>query len=285
MAPVFKRTTLLGLAACALIALAGPTVASSAVSTTDGNSPTPPTLHELETLPKENKLIDGEMPLPLDIRRDALKEAALSYGARGGLAWRTFEIRSELLGREGYLDKVYNFRELLIPAPSGLMIEPPIVSEADNALIIDGAGTEAAVADRILNFSANARIVSTARLWNNYLERDWGDVTPPPDILRPIDAEERDVWIEEVNKGWEQGVRQADEIFEADLNQLAADYQGMVRYRMLLAQGMVSPPYALQVDRGVTGGGDEMRIGDRAVQITGMPEFLPGSEQWQPASR
>lgn len=261
-------------------------VPARAVDTDDSaNAPTPPTLYELETLPRENKLIDGEEPLPLDIRADALEEAALSYGARGGLAYRTFEIRSELLGRETYLDKVYNFRELLIPAPSGLMIEPPIVSEADNALIIDGRGTEAAVSDRIYYINQNARIVSTARLWNNYLERDWGEVTPPPDILRPMNDEERKVWIEYVNKGWEQGVQQADEIFEADLNQLVADYQGMVRYRMLLAQGMVSPPYALQVDRGVTGGGNEMRVGDRAVQITGMPEFVPGSEQWQPASR
>jgi defect-in-organelle-trafficking protein DotC len=280
--PVFNRTLLLGLAAGAMIAMAAPAMA---VEASGGNPPTPPQLYDLQTLPKENNLVDGEMPLPLDIRRDALKEAALSYGARGGLAWRTFEIRSELLGREEYLDKVYNFRELLIPAPSGMVIEPPIVSEADNALIIDGRGTEAAVADRIFHISANARIVSTARLWNNYLERDWGEVTPPPDILRPMNDEERAIWIEQVNKGWAQGVQQADEIFEADLNQLVADYSGMVRYRTLLAQGMISPPYALQVDRGVTGGGREMRVGDRAVQITGMPEFVPGSEQWQPASR
>lgn len=282
MIPVFNRTLLLGLAAGAMIAMAAPAMA---VEASGGNPPTPPQLYDLQTLPKENNLVDGEMPLPLDIRRDALKEAALSYGARGGLAWRTFEIRSELLGREEYLDKVYNFRELLIPAPSGMVIEPPIVSEADNALIIDGRGTEAAVADRIFHISANARIVSTARLWNNYLERDWGEVTPPPDILRPMNDEERAIWIEQVNKGWAQGVQQADEIFEADLNQLVADYSGMVRYRTLLAQGMISPPYALQVDRGVTGGGREMRVGDRAVQITGMPEFVPGSEQWQPASR
>ena len=58
-----------------------------------------------------------------------------------------------------------------------------------------------------------------------------------------------------------------------------------MRYRVLLTQGMVSPPYALQVDRGVTGDGNEMRIGDRAVQITGVPELITGSEQWQPANR
>jgi defect-in-organelle-trafficking protein DotC len=54
---------------------------------------------------------------------------------------------------------------------------------------------------------------------------------------------------------------------------------------MLLAQDMVSQPYALHVDRGVTGGGDVMRVGDRAVQITGKPELKPGSDTWLPASR
>ena len=73
--------------------------------------------------------------------------------------------------------------------------------------------------------------------------------------------------------------------FEDDLNELTSDFRGMVRYRVLLAQGMISPPYALQVDRGITGGGNMMRVGDRAVQITGVPELITGSDQWQPANR
>jgi defect-in-organelle-trafficking protein DotC len=194
-------------------------------------------------------------------------------------------IRQELDQRAGYMDKIYDFRHLLIPAPSGLLIEPPVISEQVNALIIDGTGSEAAVSDRIYNINKNARIVSTARSWRNYLERSWGIVTPPPDILRPNDEEERYRWIDWVRQGWEAGIEQADQIFEQDLNQLAADYQGMVRYRMLLAQGMVSPPYTLQTDRGVTGGGTTMRVGDRAVQITGMPSLKAGSETWQPANR
>jgi defect-in-organelle-trafficking protein DotC len=220
-----------------------------------------------------------------DIRRDALREAALSYGARGGLAMRTYEIRQELETRARYMDKVFDFRQLLIPAPSGLLIEPPIISEDINAMIIGGTGTEAAVSDRIYNITKNARIVSTARTWRTYLEREWGDVSEPPDILRPENAEERAIWVEMVDKGWKLGYEQADDIFEEDLNRLMADFNGMIRYRTLLSQGMVSPPYALQVDRGVTGGGAQMRIGDRAVQITGMPELVPGYEQWQPANR
>lgn len=223
--------------------------------------------------------------LPIDIRGDAIKEAAISFGARGGLAKRTYEIRKELDTRQRYLDKVFNFDQLLVAAPSGFLIEPPVVTESMNAMLIDIGGQTAAVSDKIYNIIRNAHIVSVPRTWRTYLEREWGVVIPPPDILLPQNDEEQEVWIENVHKGWALGYEQADEIFREDLARLTSDFEGMVRYRMLLAQGMISPPYALQVDRGVTGGGDEMRIGDRAVQITGVPQLVSGTKQWKPASR
>ncbi len=246
--------------------------------------PPPPTIEEIENIARTNEAI-GDSGMPLDIRLDAIKEAAVSFGARSGLASRTYEIRQEVDKRAPYLDKVYNFQRLLIPAPSGFLIEPPIVSEAINATLVDMDGQQAAVSDRIYNIINNARIVSAPRNWRNYVERDWGEVESPPDILLPASDEEREIWIEYVRKGWEQGALQASEIFQEDLNLLNADFQGMIRYRVLLSQGMISPPYALQVDRGITGDGEEMRVGDRAVQITGVPELMTGFDEWQPASR
>lgn len=244
----------------------------------------PPTLQELQSLEKDDSFV-AETGLPLDIRRDAVKEAAISLGARGGLAWRSYAIRQELETRSRFLDKVFDFRQLLVAAPSGLLIEPPIISEAQNSLLIDGNGQTAAVSDRIFNIVNNAKIVSTPRTWRTYLERTWGEVESPPDILRPENDEERELWRRLVEQGWEYGVEQADEIFEEDLNRLNADFMGMIRYRKLLLQGMVSPPYALQVDRGITGNGVEMRVGDRAVQITGVPELMTGFEAWKPANQ
>lgn len=251
------------------------------------DEPTQPlSLSELQNVEKEDmtKSEKGE-GIAFDLRKEAIREAAVSFGARGGLAWRTYHIRQELEERARQMDKVYDFRQLLIPAPSGLLIEPPIVSESLNAMLIQEGGQTAAVSDRLYNIVHNAKIVSTSRTWRTYLERDWGEIDLPPDILRPENKEERKLWSDLVARGWEEGVAQADEIFQDDLLVLQADFQGMVRYRSLLAQGMISPPYALQVDRGVTGGGEEMRIGDRAVQITGVPELITGSDQWQPASR
>ncbi|MES2728891.1 MAG: type IV secretory system conjugative DNA transfer family protein [Pseudomonadota bacterium] len=283
-----KRTLFSLLLCLTLLAVAAPASASlREVKETDKIDPTLPPLsmQALQEIEPTTDWDSGDSKLPLDIRHEALKEAALSFGARGGLAARTYDIYQELQSRASYLDRVYNFRNLLIAAPSGLLIEPPIVSESLDALLVEGDGQTAAVADVVYNINRNVRIVSTSRNWRQYLERQWGHIQEPPDILRPKNADERKMWRELVAKGWAEGATQADEIFEQDLNRLAADFNGMIRYRKLLTQGQISAPYATQLDRGITGGGEEMRVGDRAVRITEKPQFLTGGREWQPASR
>jgi defect-in-organelle-trafficking protein DotC len=54
---------------------------------------------------------------------------------------------------------------------------------------------------------------------------------------------------------------------------------------MLLAQGMISEPYAMHEDRGVTGDNNQMRVGDSALRITGPSKFLTKAELWKPADR
>lgn len=219
------------------------------------------------------------------IRNDAMREAALSFGARGGLARRTWEVRQQLDVQQHNLDKTFNFSMLTISAPSGLLIEPPIVTEAEKNVIVSGDGQEAAVTDTMLSINREARIVTAPREWRTYLERDWGKVSPPPDVLLPRSENERMNWAKWVAQGWEAGYKQGDEIFQADIDRLVRDYTGMVRYRWLLSQNMISAPYALQEDRGVTGGGGEMRIGDRALSITGQSELQARPDQWQPVPR
>lgn len=226
-------------------------------------------------------VVKEEKDLALKIRRDSMREAAISYGARGGLAFRTKEIMEELKKNEAALDKVYNFRRLLIKAPSNMFIEPPIISEALNNFLVSPSGDEAAVADTVYHISRQARIVSSPRNWRQYLERVWDVVVPPPDILIPETEAERKAWRVWVREGWFEGVAQANETFQADLNRLIADFEGQVRYRMLLTQNKVSVPYATLVDRGVSGNQEEtlvgnkpmnvtteMRVGDRAIRIT-----------------
>lgn len=274
----------------AMILIAQPVIASANIFDNDPNPPTivddtisPPSLESLQNLPSSGKKVDNKMPV--DIRKDALKEAAFSYGARGGLAWRTWHIRKTLDQRGNYLDKIFNFRALLIAAPSGFLMEPPIISESIDNMLIEAGGQTAAVADTIFNINKNVEIVSAPRHWRQYLDRDWGSIDPPPDVLKPNSDDERAIWKEYVAKGWTEGLAQADDVFEMDLNALVADFNGMVRYRKLLAQGMITPPFTKQVDRGITGDGSFARIGDRAVAITDIPQLVTGSEIWRPASQ
>lgn len=261
-------------------------LAVTAVHAQEAGVTPPPTLEEIQTIPAgAGVALPAAEGQNTEVRLDGLREAALSYGARAGLANRTFVIRQTLSGKEDYLDRIYDFNRLLIPAPSGLLIEPPIISESEDAMLIDNQGQAAAVADRVYNINVDAKIVAAPRNWRAYLERDWGDVTPPPAILYPNTPDERKFWLDALKKGWDEGVMQADDVFQADLDRLNADFSGMVRYRMLLAQGVVTAPYTLQTDRGVTGGGREMRVGDRALQITGPSELQTGAQAWQPASR
>lgn len=246
-------------------------------------SPPPPVLEELQE--QDEGIETHAEGMGLQIRHEAIREAALSYGARGGLAYRTFEIQRRLVEHEGSLGGTFDFRRLLIAVPSGLLVEPPIVSEAQRAVIVNNGGQEAAVADRTYRINQAARIVTAPRDWRLYLERDWGEVLPPPAVLLPKDDEEREAWRGWVREGWAAGIEQAQETFESDLDRLTNDFVGMVRYRDLLAQGMISPPYAMHEDRGVTGGGTEMRIGDRGVSITGPSVLIPRSDKWIPAMR
>jgi len=244
--------------------------------------------HVNESLAKTGNLISDDpvnKEISADMRKEAQKEAALSYGARGGLARRNYKIMESISGFDPALDRVFDFRALLIRAPSGLLIEPPIVKESIDALVITEGGNEAAVANAVFEINKRAKIVSAPRDWRQYLIQTWSDVPPPPRVLWPKNAQEQANWNGWVEEGWKAGVEQAEQIFESNVNRVAADYDGMVRYRMLLAQGMISEPYAMHEDRGVTGNNNQMRVGDSALRITGPSKFLTKAELWKPADR
>ncbi|MBI3441640.1 MAG: type IV secretory system conjugative DNA transfer family protein [Proteobacteria bacterium] len=251
---------------------------------------------EIEDLQRVNESLGGGLgaaiaddsvgsEISLDLRKEAQKEAALSYGARGGLAKHSYQIMESMDGFDGVLDRVFNFRALLISAPSGLLIEPPIVKASDDALVITEGGTEAAVASEVFDINKQAKIVSAPRDWRQYLMQLWSDVPPPPRILWPKNPQEQANWNSWVAQGWKVGFEQAEQIFEVNTNRLVADFNGMVRYKMLLAQRMISEPYAMHEDRGVTGDKNQMRVGDRALRITGPSQFLMGADLWKPADR
>jgi defect-in-organelle-trafficking protein DotC len=219
-----------------------------------------------------------------DIRRAGLQDAALSFGIRGGLSHRTWEL-SKIVGQyERQLDASFDFHALQMAAPGGLLVDLPVVTEGQGAVEFKAGRQIAAVSDRNLVLQENVHLTDSTRSWSDYISLAWNETIDPPDpLLLPKDADERERFRQWVAQGWKIGIEQANDIFYESVDRLVRDFVGKVRYRELLAQRMVSAPYVDMTDRGVTGGGNKLQIGDRQISITGAPALDNHPDRWTPA--
>lgn len=209
------------------------------------------------------------------IRNIGLRDTALSLGARAGLAWRAAEINTLVARNERHLDLIYNFNSLLLDHN----VLPPVLIEGRQTL--DQASDDVIrVADRAYTIQAQARFVTMAPTWRDYLKMHFKDPDMPDSSLMPRNEVEKNVWDRYLDEGWQAGVTQGDVIFAENLGRLKRDYEGMVRYHTLLAQNMVSLPFVAQVNLGVTGGDSEMAVNDRILRITTLPRLNTASNEW-----
>lgn len=212
------------------------------------------------------------------IRRQALEETALTIAAQSGLAWRSKQINLDLQKQAAYLDKVFDFNQLILQHN----VLPPVLLEGRNTLNLADPYT-IRIADRMYKIDKQARFVTTPPNWREYLSLNYAYPDSPVIGLLPKNKEERKIWNLKVTEGWQRGIEQANIIFADNLAQLKEDYNGMVLYRKLLAQHMVSPPYVAKTHLGVTGDADQMQIDDQILRITALPGLRTDSSSWKAA--
>ncbi len=213
-----------------------------------------------------------------NIRLLSIKEAALGYGVRGGLARRSYEVSKTLYDNQVLLDNVFNFNLLLLDKS----VLPPVLSEAKNSLNQSDNDT-IRVADAIYRIERQATFVTTPPNWREYLVQNFNyKVELPSSLLLPKNESEKKVWQQLVLQGWNVGVRQADSIFEQSLGRLERDFKGMILYRSLLVRGMIDKPYVAESNLGVTGNGNAMSVNDRILRITAKPKLEINPAIWKP---
>lgn len=198
------------------------------------------------------------------VRREALLAAGLEIGAQGGLLSRSSEINRFLEETKDILDRQFPFHPLLIDGE----ILPPVILSSRQAVTMGDNGKTLRVADAMYSIKQDARFVTAAPTWRDYLSMPQAGVRMPHRSVAPKTDAEKRVWHQAVGQGWRSGVAQADEIYELALNELSQDFLGMVTYRKLLSEGKVSKPNIERNNLGVTGNGREMVIGDRVKEIT-----------------
>lgn len=212
------------------------------------------------------------------IREMALKETALSLGAQSGLAWRAKFIDDELIRQQRNLDTIYDFNSLILQHN----ILPPVLLEGRNTLNMADTQT-IRVSDRTYKVLKQAHFITTPPNWRQYLWMDYKKPEYPDMTLLPKTNAERALWKQCIERGWKDGIEQANVILEESIARIKEDFNGMILYRKLLAMNMVSAPYVSNTDLGVTGDGGEIHIDDRVLRITALPALNTNSAEWRAA--
>ena len=224
---------------------------------------------------------NGSVPETWHIRDQHQREASLRFGSQSGFRHRVSELREVMQSRSGELSVVYDFNRLARPVPGGAgYLVPPIVQRAENAFRSDGDERTVSVADIYFQILKPERLAPVAPTWRDWLLFDPPQIKPLPMALIPVnDKESRrvEIWFEQ---GWRAGIGQAEGEFGERLRRLRRDYEGMLEFRRLAAQGMIGELEFAVSDFGVTGGAGEMRIGNRTVGIIGTADFRRNPANW-----
>jgi defect in organelle trafficking protein DotC len=212
------------------------------------------------------------------IREMALREIALSLGAQSALAYRAKDIDDALVKQTRNLDAIFDFNALTLEHN----VLPPVLVEGRHTLNMADTQT-IRISDRTYKVAKQAQFITTPPNWRQYLWLDYKKPEYPHTSLLPNTPEERQVWCTYIEKGWANGVEQANTILEENIARIKEDFTGMILYRKLLSMNMVSPPYVSNTDLGVTGDSQEMRIDDRVLRITALPALNVNSDEWRAA--
>lgn len=237
------------------------------------------TLAGLQALANSAKpTINGDPKNNNKFRETALKETALSLGAQAGLASRAKTIDNELVKATRHLDAIYDFNALLLDNN----VLPPVLVEGRNTFNLANLQS-IRISDRTYKVIKQAQFVTTPPGWRQYLWMDYSKPDTPHVSLLPKNKEEKLIWLAYVEKGWQQGVEQANIILEENIARIKEDFIGMILYRKLLAMNMVSAPYVSHTELGITGDGNEIHIDDRVLRITALPALNTNSAEWRAA--
>lgn len=211
-----------------------------------------------------------------EIRFKALEDTAMSLGAQGGLAWASLQINKRMEKDKWYLETIYNFNGMMLS--HGVL--PPVLEEGNNSLNLADPNT-IRISDKTYKIVQQARFATTPPNWREYIWLPFNKPEMPNKVLLPRNSEEQALWRKNIKIGWQKGIEQAYSIFQQNLARLKRDYNGMILYRKLLQENMVSAPYVSKTELGVTGDGSDMRINDQVLRITELPKLQTDSNNWK----
>ena len=158
------------------------------------------------------------------------------------------------------------------------MLVPAIVKVENSYQMDGGKATETKVSYTI---GEEAKVVSTAPTWREYLWREYPYPEAPHRSLLPRTKAEVETWKKSLREGWKGGVYQADENFYDGMSRLTLAVEGRHLYTTLEQQGIFSPASLKIESSRVTFNGRTMNVGETIYSV-GTPVQFQGSGEWRP---
>ncbi len=172
----------------------------------------------------------------LTLRERMVRDCARTISFQKACALRYQELNKACEERADLLGSIFSFSSLLIDGH----ILPPVLGFAGPVHTLHDKDSASTV-DETYTIRAQARIVSIAPSWRDYLTQNFEALEIRPECL-PKSSKERSIWQEAVRSGWAEGRAQAEEVFQQNMERLTADYRGMLKFSMLYKRGLVSLP-------------------------------------------
>ena len=215
------------------------------------------------------------------IRYNALRETAITYGAQAGLARRSYENQQKLEKQATNLDVIYNFQSLMV---EGNVI-PAVLTETSD-VYDQSADDMLRVIGKVFRIEQQARFSYVPPTWRAYMLVGFAFDANLVAAVAPQNDGERALWRTAVEEGFTIGSAQADEILKQNFTTLQRDFLGMVLYHRMLDNGMVTKPYVAANKLGVTRSKDgAMHVGEVFLRITAMPDFVDATGKWKTGER
>ena len=208
---------------------------------------------------------DGDPALTNELRHRAIREAAFTFAAQTGLAWRYEKLLAFTKSQEGTLDRIASFSPFVVDKH---MLLPSITEIRDRYELSadDQKLREVKIQYRV---DEPPRAITTPPTWRDYLWREFPYPDDPHPKLLPRTPEEKAVWQQAIDEGWKAGLEQAHFSWTNSLNELVQDIRGRITYRILESRQIVQRPIMVGSEPEMTtaDGGKVINAGDTVYSV------------------
>lgn len=212
-----------------------------------------------------------------NLRPKAIKEAAETLAFQRAVKFRYEEIVELLKKKEKHLDNIFNFKMLMLNKGK---VVPPVIVEARKGynILSDREATEV---NRTYKILKDARIASAPPNWRDYLVKEYGSQEEVNPAVLPKNEKEERLWDAAAERGFNDGIKHADRLFEINLNTLRRDFEGILKFKILAEQNMVDVPVFSEGELGVRVDDKVLDIDQKVFRITEDSRFKE-MDKWEP---